>query len=207
MDLAVAGLALLLLSPILVVLAVVVRIRLGSPILFRQQRPGRNGIAFGILKFRTMTDARSADGVLLPDALRLTRLGRALRRSSLDELPGLVNVLFGHMSLVGPRPLLMEYLELYSSEQMRRHNVRPGLTGLAQVNGRNAVLWDERLRLDTWYVDNQSMVLDLRILAKTVVMVVIGRGVDHSGGVTMPRFVGPERRLTPRPDDTSLRGP
>jgi sugar transferase EpsL len=189
-DVVVSAGALVLLSPLLAVLWVLVRCRLGEPVLFRQRRPGRDGHPFEMVKFRTMTDARDAQGALLPDAQRLTALGRFLRRSSLDELPELLNVLQGDMSLVGPRPLLMEYLPLYSPEQARRHEVRPGVTGWAQVNGRNAVSWPEKFALDVWYVDHRSTRLDLRILGKTVAQVVGGHGVSAEGHATMEPFRG-----------------
>ena len=190
MDALVACLALLLLGLPLLVLAGMVRAKLGSPVLFRQVRPGLHGRPFTMVKFRTMTDARGPDGALLPDAQRLTAFGRFLRASSLDELPELWNVLRGEMSLVGPRPLLMEYLPLYSPEQARRHEVRPGITGWAQVNGRNAVSWEERFRLDVWYVDHRSLWLDLRILWLTVRKVLVREGISAQGEATMPRFTG-----------------
>lgn len=181
---------LLVLALPLLLLWVLVRRKLGSPALFRQVRPGLHGRPFMMVKFRTMTDERGADGELLPDARRLTAFGRFLRASSLDELPELWNVLRGEMSLVGPRPLLMEYLPLYSPEQARRHEVRPGITGWAQVNGRNAVSWDERFRLDVWYVDHRSLWLDLRILWLTVRKVIVREGISAQGEATMPRFTG-----------------
>jgi lipopolysaccharide/colanic/teichoic acid biosynthesis glycosyltransferase len=189
-DVVVAGVALLLLSPLLAVLALLVRVRLGNPVLFRQVRPGLNAQPFTLLKFRTMTDARRTDGRPLPDGERLTPLGRFLRRSSLDELPELWNVVRGDMSLVGPRPLLMEYLPLYTPEQARRHDVRPGLTGWAQVNGRNAISWEEKFGLDLWYVDHASIGVDLKILWLTLKKVVSGHGVSAAGEATMPRFEG-----------------
>lgn len=181
---------LLVLALPLLLLWVVVRRKLGSPVLFRQVRPGLHGRPFMMVKFRTMTDARGADGELLPDAQRLTAFGRFLRASSLDELPELWNVLRGEMSLVGPRPLLMEYLPLYSPEQARRHEVRPGITGWAQVNGRNAVSWDERFKLDVWYVDHRSLGLDLRILWLTVRKVLVREGISAQGEATMSKFTG-----------------
>jgi lipopolysaccharide/colanic/teichoic acid biosynthesis glycosyltransferase len=177
-------------APVLAVITVAVRWRLGAPVLFRQWRPGRDGVPFELWKFRTMTDARGPDGGLLADADRLTALGRWLRRTSLDELPELVNVLRGDMSLVGPRPLLMEYLEHYSPAQARRHEVRPGLTGWAQVNGRNATTWDARFAYDVEYVERRGWRLDLRILARTVGQVVRGSGITAPGEATMPRFAG-----------------
>ncbi len=183
------GLLLVLALPLLL-LWVLVRRKLGSPVLFRQIRPGQHGRPFMMVKFRTMTDECGADGELLPDAQRLTALGRFLRASSLDELPELWNVLRGEMSLVGPRPLLMEYLPLYSPEQARRHEVRPGITGWAQVNGRNALSWEERFKLDVWYVDHRSVGLDLRILWLTVRKVIVREGISAQGEATMPRFTG-----------------
>jgi lipopolysaccharide/colanic/teichoic acid biosynthesis glycosyltransferase len=183
------GLLLGLALPLLL-LWVLVRRRLGRPVLFRQVRPGLHGRPFMMVKFRTMTDERGADGELLPDARRLTPFGHFLRATSLDELPELWNVLRGEMSLVGPRPLLMEYLPLYSPEQARRHEVRPGITGWAQVNGRNAVSWDERFKLDVWYVDHRSLWLDLRILWLTVRKVIVREGISAQGEATMPRFTG-----------------
>nr|WP_291327235.1 sugar transferase [Acidovorax sp. 28-64-14] len=166
------------------------RRKLGSPAFFRQVRPGMHGQPFEMVKFRTMTDARGADGALLPDADRLTPFGRFLRASSLDELPELWNVLKGEMSLVGPRPLLMEYLPLYSPQQARRHEVRPGITGWAQVNGRNALGWDEKFKLDVWYVDHRSLWLDIKILWLTVKKVLVREGISAAGEATMPRFTG-----------------
>ena len=182
--------ALVLLSPLLAVVALLVRVRMGPPVLFRQERPGRDGTPFEMTKFRTMTNRRGADGGLLPDADRLTRLGRFLRRTSIDELPELLNVVHGDMSLVGPRPLLMEYVPLYTPEQARRHEVRPGITGWAQVNGRNAVTWDEKFAFDVWYVDHRSTRLDLEILGKTVAQVFSGHGVSAPGHATMEPFRG-----------------
>jgi lipopolysaccharide/colanic/teichoic acid biosynthesis glycosyltransferase len=189
-DIVLAASALLCLGIPLLLLAWQVRRKLGSPVLFRQVRPGLRGRPFVMVKFRTMTDERDSDGKLLPDALRLNAFGRFLRASSLDELPGLWNVLRGEMSLVGPRPLLMEYLPLYSAEQARRHEVRPGITGWAQINGRNAVSWDERFRLDLWYVDHRSFWLDLRILWLTVRKVIVREGISAQGEATMHRFTG-----------------
>lgn len=190
-DVVGASTALVLLSPLLAVIALLVRVRMGTPVLFRQTRPGRGGRPFVMTKFRTMTDRRGADGELLPDADRLTALGKWLRRTSVDELPELLNVVQGDMSLVGPRPLLVEYLPLYSDEQARRHEVRPGITGWAQVNGRNAVTWDEKFALDVWYVDHRSTRLDIEILAKTVTQVFSGHGVSAPGHATMEPFRGP----------------
>ena len=190
LDVGVAGAGLVVLSPVLLVIALAVRVRMGAPVLFRQTRPGRGGRPFELLKFRTMTDRRGHDGELLPDAERLTWVGRLLRKTSLDELPELVNVVRGDMSLVGPRPLLVEYLDLYSPEEARRHEVRPGITGWAQVNGRNATSWDERFAHDVYYVDHRSMRLDLHILKRTVVQVLTGAGVTQPGEATMARFTG-----------------
>jgi lipopolysaccharide/colanic/teichoic acid biosynthesis glycosyltransferase len=184
-----AGLLLVLALP-LALLYVQVRRHLGAPALFRQVRPGLGGRPFEMIKFRTMTDAKDASGQLLPDSERLTPFGRWLRSTSLDELPELWNVLCGHMSLVGPRPLLMEYLPLYSAEQARRHDVRPGITGWAQINGRNAISWDQKFALDVWYVDNQSLWLDLKILVLTVLKVAKREGISSAGEATMPRFTG-----------------
>ena len=189
-DVVGASLALVVLSPIMVAVAAIVRIQIGSPIFFRQVRPGRNSEPFEIIKFRTMTDERAADGELLPDEERMVDAGRRLRRWSLDELPELVNVLAGDMSLVGPRPLLMEYLQRYTSEQARRHEVRPGVTGLAQVSGRNDLPWGSRFELDVWYVDNWSMWLDLKILGRTIGQVLTGRGISEQGSATMTPFDG-----------------
>lgn len=190
LDLAVALGALIVAAPLILILAALVRYNLGSPVLFRQTRPGRHGRPFVLVKFRTMRDADGADGKPLDDSERLTRFGRFLRASSLDELPGLWNVVTGDMSLVGPRPLLMEYLPLYSPEQARRHEVRPGVTGLAQVNGRNAISWDEKFALDCWYVDHRSFWLDLKIIARTLVKVLHRDGISAVGEATMPRFTG-----------------
>jgi sugar transferase EpsL len=190
LDVILAAAALVALSPVLLAVAVAVRVKLGRPVLFRQVRPGRGGRPFELLKFRTMRDVA---GRPLPDAERLTAFGRLLRRTSLDELPELWNVLRGDMSVVGPRPLLMEYLLLYSAEQARRHEVRPGITGWAQVNGRNALSWEEKFRLDVEYVDRCSLAMDLRILAMTAVAVATARGVSAEGSATMPRFTGSAR--------------
>lgn len=189
-DITAAFAALLLLALPLALLTWQVRRKLGSPAFFRQVRPGMHGQPFEMVKFRTMTDARGADGALLPDADRLTPFGRFLRASSLDELPELWNVLKGEMSLVGPRPLLMEYLPLYSPQQARRHEVRPGITGWAQVNGRNALGWDDKFKLDVWYVDHHSLWLDIKILWLTVKKVLVREGISAAGEATMPRFTG-----------------
>lgn len=192
-DITVSALALLLLALPLLLLIWLVRRKLGSPVFFRQVRPGLNGLPFEMVKFRTMTDARGPDGLLLPDAVRLTPFGRLLRSTSLDELPELWNVLQGEMSLVGPRPLLMEYLPLYSPEQARRHAVRPGVTGWAQVNGRNAIDWDEKFELDVWYVDNQSFCLDVKIMLLTVKKVLFRDGITSEGSATMSEFTGSKK--------------
>jgi lipopolysaccharide/colanic/teichoic acid biosynthesis glycosyltransferase len=189
-DVVGSSLALVVLSPIMAAVAALVRTKIGSPILFRQVRPGRNGEPFRIVKFRTMTDDEGSDGSLLSDEDRLVEAGRLLRRWSLDELPELFNVILGDMSLVGPRPLLMEYLPRYTEEQARRHEMRPGLTGLAQISGRNELPWDQRFELDVWYIDNWSMWLDLKILVATLGRVLTGRGVSRQGHATMSPFEG-----------------
>jgi lipopolysaccharide/colanic/teichoic acid biosynthesis glycosyltransferase len=189
-DICVSIAAIVLLSPLLLVTMLVSRIKLGTPVFFRQQRPGLHGQPFEMVKFRTMTGSRDSEGNLLPDGERLTAYGRFLRSTSIDELPELWNVLKGDMSLVGPRPLLMEYLPLYSAEQRRRHEVRPGVTGWAQINGRNAISWDEKFAFDIWYVDNRSFFLDLKILLLTAKNVLIRRGVNAAGSPTMPKFTG-----------------
>ena len=189
-DLVVSLSALVLLSPLIGVTALAIRLLLGTPVLFRQERPGLNGELFLMVKFRSMTDARGACGELLPDADRLTRFGRFLRASSLDELPELWNVVRGEMSLVGPRPLMVDYLPLYSPEQARRHEVRPGITGWAQVNGRNALSWEEKFTLDVWYVDHRSVWLDFRIMMMTLRKVLIRDGISAQGEATMPKFAG-----------------
>jgi lipopolysaccharide/colanic/teichoic acid biosynthesis glycosyltransferase len=188
LDIAVAASALVVLAPVIALVALLVRLRMGSPILFRQMRPGYRAVPFEVLKFRTMRDACDVDGCPLPDGDRLTPLGGFLRRMSLDELPQLWNVLRGEMSLVGPRPFLLDYLEVYSPEQMRRHDVKPGITGLAQVRGRNALGWDEKFACDVWYADNWSLWLDLRILAATAMIVVRRQGISGAGVATMTRF-------------------
>ncbi len=185
-----AGSALLVLSPVLLGVAYMVRKNLGSPVLFRQVRPGMHGKPFEMIKFRTMLDAVDAQGNVLPDDVRLTPFGRFLRSTSLDELPELWNVLKGDMSLVGPRPLLMEYLPLYSPEQARRHEARPGVTGWAQVNGRNAISWDDKFKLDVWYVDNQSLWLDIKIIFLTIKKVLVRDGISAEGEATMSKFTG-----------------
>jgi lipopolysaccharide/colanic/teichoic acid biosynthesis glycosyltransferase len=192
-DLAVVALSAPLWMPLLVVVALLVRWRIGRPVLFRQPRPGLNGRLFTILKFRTMIDAFDADGHPLPDPERLTAFGQFLRSTSLDELPSILNLLRGDMTLVGPRPLLPEYLPLYSPEQARRHQVKPGLTGWAQINGRNALEWDQKFTLDVWYVDHRSFLLDLKILVLTAFKVLRRDGITHQNSPTAPRFTGSRR--------------
>jgi lipopolysaccharide/colanic/teichoic acid biosynthesis glycosyltransferase len=189
-DIIASFFGLLLLAPVIAIVAWLVRRKLGSPVLFRQVRPGLNGEPFEMIKFRTMRDAVDAVGNQLPDSERMTPFGSFLRSSSLDELPGLWNVLKGDMSLVGPRPLLMEYLPLYNTEQYRRHEVRPGVTGWAQINGRNALSWDKRFMLDVWYVDNHSFLLDLKIILLTIKKVVVRDGINAEGEATMSKFTG-----------------
>lgn len=189
-DLILSGTALLLLSPIIALVAWRVAKNLGTPVLFKQDRPGLHGQVFQMLKFRSMRDAIDSNGEPLPDSERLTPFGKKLRESSLDELPGLWNVFVGNMSLVGPRPLLVEYLPLYSKEQARRHNVKPGITGWAQVNGRNAISWQEKFSLDVWYVDNQSFWLDIKILFLTVKKVFTKADISAEGEATMTKFTG-----------------
>lgn len=191
-DLLVALAVLGLSAPVILIVAVLVRLKLGRPVLFRQRRPGLNGKPFEMVKFRTMTDARDATGELLPDDERTHPLGQRLRALSLDELPELWNVVRGEMSLVGPRPLLVRYLDRYTPEQARRHDVRPGVTGWAQVNGRNAASWPERLAMDVWYVDNHTFLLDLRILFLTIARVVRREDITADGHVTAPEFTGEE---------------
>lgn len=189
-DITAASAALVVLSPVYAITAYKVKKNLGSPVLFRQTRPGLNGKPFEMIKFRSMRDAIDSDGNILPDGERLTDFGKTLRNTSLDELPGLWNVVKGDMSLVGPRPLLMEYLPLYNEEQNRRHQLRPGITGYAQVNGRNAIGWDKKFELDTWYVDNQSLWLDIKILVKTVRKVLVKDDISADGEATMSKFEG-----------------
>jgi lipopolysaccharide/colanic/teichoic acid biosynthesis glycosyltransferase len=193
-DIVVTSIILLVFSPVFVFLAILIKIKLGSPVLFCQTRPGLNGTPFKIFKFRTMRDVADSDGKLLSDKSRLTPFGQMLRATSLDEQPELWNVLKGEMSLVGPRPLLMEYLPLYNKEQNCRHEVRPGITGWAQINGRNAISWEEKFKLDIWYVENQSFWLDLKILFKTASKVFIREGISAEGDVTMPRFTGSPKK-------------
>ncbi len=195
LDVVIASTALLLLSPIYFFVAYKVRKNLGSPVLFRQVRPGLHGKPFEMIKFRSMKDAVDENGNPLPDSERLTPFGQMLRSSSLDEMPELWNVIKGDMSIVGPRPLLMEYLPLYNSEQAKRHNVRPGITGYAQVNGRNAISWEEKFKLDTWYVENQSLWLDFKIMLKTVKKVLAKDDISAEGEATMSKFTGtPEQK-------------
>ncbi|SFD35140.1 sugar transferase [Devosia psychrophila] len=189
-DVSTAAAVLTVFSSVLLIVAIAVAIKLGRPVIFKQARPGLNGRPFRMLKFRSMADEKDPHGNLLSDAVRLTKFGKMLRATSLDELPGLWNVFCGQMSLVGPRPLLMEYLPLYSTEQARRHEVRPGLTGWAQVNGRNALSWDEKFALDVWYVDNQSFWLDIRILGMTVAKVLRRDGITAEGSATAEKFRG-----------------
>jgi lipopolysaccharide/colanic/teichoic acid biosynthesis glycosyltransferase len=189
-DLFVTVLLIVVLAPFVLLVALLVRINLGSPVLFRQQRPGQHGKPFTILKFRTMTDAHTLDGTLLPDSERLTAFGRLLRSTSLDELPELINVLKGEMSLVGPRPLLLHYLELYTPEQMRRHEVMPGVTGWAQINGRNELSWEGKFAMDVWYVDHLSFWLDFKILALTFMKVAKREGINQQGQATIQEFKG-----------------
>lgn len=190
LDIIIASIALILLSPLYVFVAYNVKKNLGSPVLFRQVRPGLHGKPFEMIKFRTMKDAVDEQGNPLPDSERLTSFGQMLRSTSLDEMPELWNVIKGDMSIVGPRPLLMEYLPLYNAEQAKRHNVRPGMTGHAQVNGRNAISWEEKFKLDTWYVENQSIWLDFKIMLKTVKKVIAKDDINEAGEVTMTKFTG-----------------
>jgi sugar transferase EpsL len=189
-DLILATPAMVILSPVLLIIYIINAILLGNPAIYRQIRPGLHGKPFCILKFRTMTDARDAEGVLLPDGARLRSFGRFLRSTSLDELPELFNILKGEMSIVGPRPLLMQYLPRYSLEQARRHEVKPGLTGWAQVNGRNAINWEDRFQLDTWYVDNWSLILDIKIILLTILKILKREGIRQEGQATMSEFMG-----------------
>ncbi len=205
-DLIMSLFLLILLSPLLLILALLVRIAHGSPVLFRQQRPGYLGKPFVCYKFRTMNDQRDENGNLLPDEQRLTPLGRFLRSTSLDELPELFNVLRGEMSLVGPRPLLMQYLDRYTPQQARRHEVLPGITGWAQVNGRNALSWEEKFRLDVWYVDHWSFWLDLKILALTAIKVLRREGISSEGYATAPEFMGNLTEREPEGEDEAQNG-
>ncbi len=189
-DFIIAIIILILLTPIILVIAFLVRINIGSPVFFRQERPGFQENPFIMIKFRTMQNVKDKEGIILSDEKRLTMFGKFLRTSSLDELPELWNVIKGDMSLVGPRPLLMEYITLYNDEQRRRHNVRPGITGWAQINGRNAITWDEKFKLDVWYVDNWSILLDIKILFLTIIKVFKSEGISQKGHVTMEKFKG-----------------
>lgn len=189
-DFFASAIAILVFSPLLLILVFIIRSKLGAPVFFTQQRPGLRGKPFRMIKFRTMTDARDIAGNLLPDAERLPPFGRFLRAASLDELPELFNILIGDMSLVGPRPLLMEYLPLYNARQSRRHDLRPGLTGWAQINGRNALSWDEKFELDVWYVENRSFWLDLKIIFWTAKKVLVREGISAAGEATMTKFMG-----------------
>lgn len=193
LDIIIASIALILLSPLYIFVAYKVKKNLGSPVLFRQVRPGLHGKPFEMIKFRTMKDAFDTQGNPLPDSERLTPFGKMLRSTSLDEMPELWNVIKGDMSIVGPRPLLMEYLPLYSPEQAKRHDVRPGMTGHAQVNGRNAIDWEEKFKLDSWYVENQSVWLDFKIMLKTVKKVLAKDDINEAGEATMSKFTGSEK--------------
>ncbi len=193
-DLVTTGIALILLSPVLIVLAILVRLKLGSPVLFRQQRPGLNGRAFTIFKFRTMINKQhDKSGNIIADSQRLTKFGRFLRNMSLDELPEFLNVLKGDMSLVGPRPLMMKYLDRYTPQQARRHEVKPGITGWAQINGRNNITWEEKFELDVWYVDNWSIWLDLKILFKSIIAVLKRQDINKQGQETVDEFMGTQQ--------------
>jgi sugar transferase EpsL len=193
-DIILSAFAIVILSPVFCALWLMVRNQFGKPSIFQQTRPGRNGVPFEMFKFRSMTDARDASGALQPDSLRITPFGSFLRSTSLDELPELWNVLKGEMSLVGPRPLLMEYLPLYSAREFRRHEMKPGITGWAQVKGRNAISWSEKFALDVWYVDNQTLLVDLKIMVITVWKLIVREGISHGGDATMPRFQGHEAK-------------
>src|SRR5699024_3431343 len=195
-DFTSAAIGLAVVSPVLIGTALVVKNKLGSPVIFKQTRPGQNGKPFDLYKFRTMTDELDESGELLPDSVRLTKTGKILRKLSIDELPQLINVVKGDMSLVGPRPLLMEYVELYDNRQIKRLDVKPGITGWAQVNGRNNISWEERFELDVWYVENQSFMLDLKILYMTLQKVVKSEGVSQQGQATMEKFTGSSKAET-----------
>jgi len=185
-----------MISPLLIILAVIIRLKMGKPVLFRQQRPGLGGEGFVIYKFRTMTDQADKSGQFLPDEKRLPALGRLLRSTSLDELPELFNVLKGDMSIVGPRPLMMKYLNRYTPEQARRHEVKPGITGWAQINGRNAISWEDKFKLDVWYVDNWSVMLDIKIILKSIWMVITRQGITQQGRATVDEFMGTPQHKT-----------
>ena len=189
-DRLLATLGFILLSPLLIGLVIIIRTTLGRPVFFKQKRPGLDGKPFALLKFRTMSDVRDEQGILLPDAERVTPVGNFLRATSLDELPELINILRGDMSIVGPRPLLMKYLNRYSPSQARRHEVKPGLTGWAQINGRNTLDWDKKFKMDVWYVDNWSMELDIKIIMKTIISVLKQEDINHQGEATMSEFKG-----------------
>ena len=189
-DLILCLILFILFIPVMIILALTIRVKMGSPVIFRQQRPGLQGVPFFLYKFRTMSNVFDGQGNLLKDEQRLTNLGRLLRKYSLDELPQLLNVIKGELSFVGPRPLLMAYLERYSVEQTRRHEVKPGITGWAQINGRNAVSWEEKFKLDVWYVDNQNFWLDMKILGMTLIKVLKSEGISSDGSATMPEFMG-----------------
>jgi sugar transferase EpsL len=195
-DFSLAGICVVAIVPLLLALMLLVKIKIGGPVLFKQQRPGLGGKPFTLLKFRTMTDEKNGFGNLLNDAERLTQIGRFMRATSLDELPEIFNILAGDMSFVGPRPLLMRYLERYTPEQARRHEVKPGLSGWAQVNGRNAISWNEKFKLDIWYVDNRSISLDLKIILMTIKKVLRQEGISHRQDVTMPEFFNIEKEPT-----------
>lgn len=189
-DFTVSFIALIILSPVILITALLIRSKIGSPVVFKQQRPGINGKPFYVYKFRSMTDERDESGELLPDDVRLTSFGKIIRKLSLDELPQLWNVFKGDMSFVGPRPLLMEYISLYNETQMRRHEVRPGITGWAQVNGRNAITWEKKFEYDVWYVNHQSFLLDMKILIMTIMKVFKSEGISQDGQATMTKFKG-----------------
>ena len=193
LDILISMIALIILSPVLIITVYLVRKNLGSPVFFKQIRPGIKAQPFEMIKFRTMRDVSDSTGKQLPDSARITPFGNMLRSSSLDELPELWNVLKGDMSLVGPRPLLMEYLPLYNQEQYRRHEMRPGITGWAQINGRNAISWEDKFKLDVWYVDNQSLLLDLKIILLTIKKVFVKEGISATGEVTMSKFTGSKK--------------
>jgi sugar transferase EpsL len=194
LDILIIIIALIVISPLIVLITILVYFKLGSPVFFIQKRPGLHGKPFTLYKFRTMNDARDRHGKLLPDAKRMTSFGKFLRICSLDELPTLINVFKGDMSIVGPRPLLMRYLDRYTPEQMRRHEIKPGITGWAQVNGRNAITWEDKFKLDVWYVDNLSLWLEIKILALTAWKVLKMEGINQSGRATMEEFLGPQKK-------------
>lgn len=193
LDFILSLIAIIILSPFILVIAILVRIKLGKPIIFKQERPGKNEEIFTLYKFRTMTDEKDKEGNLLPDEVRLTKFGKFLRSTSLDELPELINILKGDMSIVGPRPLLVEYLALYNEEQKKRHKVRPGLTGLAQVNGRNSITWEEKFKDDIYYIEHISLISDIKIMFKTIKNVIKREGISEEGSVTVRKFEGSEK--------------